>query len=68
VLILTTDSDYYRYLKDATTRAPAQSRAARWRPDDRRVRSRPRRRDRGPGRVWPAIAQHAAQVFRRRAW
>lgn len=29
VLILTTDSDYYRYLKDASTRAPAQSRAAR---------------------------------------
>jgi membrane protease subunit HflC len=29
VLILTTDSDYYRYLKDANTRAPAQSRATR---------------------------------------
>jgi membrane protease subunit HflC len=29
VLILTTDSDYYRYLKEASTRAPAQSRAER---------------------------------------
>ena len=29
VLILTTDSDYYRYLKDASPRVPAQARAAR---------------------------------------
>ncbi|HET9489985.1 MAG TPA: protease modulator HflC [Methylomirabilota bacterium] len=29
ILILTTDSDYYRYLKDASTRAPAQARAPR---------------------------------------
>ena len=29
VLILTTDSDYYRYLKDASTRAPVPARAAR---------------------------------------
>lgn len=29
VLILTTDSDYYRYLKDASPRRPAQARAAR---------------------------------------
>jgi membrane protease subunit HflC len=29
VLILTTDSDYYRYLKEASSRAPAPARAAR---------------------------------------
>ena len=29
VLILTTDSDYYRYLKDTSSRAPAPARAAR---------------------------------------